>query len=203
MISSQKNNFFVISYVKVMRHPSSLLRIATQTKVLYYEAQRHIRSNLLTSPLEKVDWEVVAKKSGYSNGSCAKTRFGQIKKRLGITDDGSSTGPSASGTTPIKPRAKSTIGSGTNKSASKVGKKSPGGNGKKNRFSKAEIAKACEDDIVKRDLSSKMNPGNEGIKEESEPGSYDEGHAENNFTNEGYDSDAGDDFYDAKDEDEI
>jgi hypothetical protein len=66
----------------------------------------------------------VAQKSGYNNGGTAKTRFGQIKKKLGFTEDG---GASAAGQpkTPTKPRAKKekTVGSGTNGSASKVVKK--------------------------------------------------------------------------------
>lgn len=59
--------------------------------------------------------------SNYSNGLCARTRFRQIKKRLGYTDDG----PAPATPFPSTPRSKKgkVVGSGTNGSASKVTKK--------------------------------------------------------------------------------
>ena len=73
----------------------------------------------------QVDWEQVAQKAGYSNGACASTRFRQVKKRLGLTDDSSTSASSATpkSTTPKKPRSKKEVGSGTNKTPSKVTKK--------------------------------------------------------------------------------
>ncbi|KAK8039594.1 hypothetical protein PG993_008005 [Apiospora rasikravindrae] len=42
-----------------------------------------ILKNMKTQP--QVDWDAVAKEAGYNSGSTAVTRFGQIKKRLGLT----------------------------------------------------------------------------------------------------------------------
>ncbi|CZT48937.1 uncharacterized protein RSE6_09707 [Rhynchosporium secalis] len=66
-----------------------------------------------------VDWDLVATRAGYSNARSAKVRFGQIKKAIGATENGS---PASS--TPTKGSAKkdSTIGSGTNTTPSKVTK---------------------------------------------------------------------------------
>ncbi|KAI9053822.1 hypothetical protein LZ554_002770 [Drepanopeziza brunnea f. sp. 'monogermtubi'] len=71
----------------------------------------------------EVNWDLVAERAGYSNASCAKVRFGQIKKAIGYKNDG--THPI---TTPVKDRAagkkvKNEIGSGTNVNPGKVTKK--------------------------------------------------------------------------------
>ncbi|KAL2066664.1 hypothetical protein VTL71DRAFT_2736 [Oculimacula yallundae] len=69
----------------------------------------------------EVDWDLVASRAGYASASCAKVRFGQIKKAIGYTENGVL---GAATTTPIKGRAKkeTNVGSGTNKTPTKVTK---------------------------------------------------------------------------------
>lgn len=78
-----------------------------------------------TDVLFQIDWEQVAQKAGYSNAACASTRFRQVKKRLGLTDDGSAAASSTTpkSNTPKKPRGKKDVGTGTNKTPSKIIKK--------------------------------------------------------------------------------
>jgi hypothetical protein len=80
----------------------------------------------------QVDWDVVAQKSGFSNGKTAATRFSQIKKKWGAmssdVDTTASTAPVAK--TPKTPKTKTPkyktkVGSGTNSTPSKVSKGSP------------------------------------------------------------------------------
>lgn len=66
--------------------------------------------------IQKVDWNQVAEKAGYANGNSASVRYGQIKKRLGLTEGSSSTSSR-------KASVKKEVGSGTNKNPSKVTKK--------------------------------------------------------------------------------
>lgn len=94
----------------------------------------------LTDDTIQVDWDHVAQLSGYSNANCAKVRFGkqvdytvafsysasrgltdshlgQIKKAIGFTAPAGS-----ASTTPVKSRGKKEVGTGTNKTPSKIKK---------------------------------------------------------------------------------
>ena len=82
---------------------------------------------LTSSP--QVDWDVVAQKAGYSNAVTARTRFGQIKKKLGFNPDALAP-PAGAGKAPRAKKAK-TNGSGTNTNATKVTKRSPAKGGRK------------------------------------------------------------------------
>ena len=98
----------------------------------------------------KVDWNEVARKGGYANGSTASVRYGQIKRRLGLSE----------GATPIKSRAKKEVGSGTNTTPSKVIKK---------RTPK-KTSKATDADLFKmadEDDEDFKNDSKGGIKVES------------------------------------
>ncbi|KAH8593734.1 hypothetical protein B0O99DRAFT_209682 [Bisporella sp. PMI_857] len=86
-----------------------------------------ILGNMKNAP--EVDWDAVAQRCGYSNATCAKTRFSQIKKAIGWTVEGGS-GPVKS---PAKAKPpKKTLGSGTIKTPSKVTKPSKFLNPRKN-----------------------------------------------------------------------
>ncbi|KAK6844507.1 hypothetical protein PG995_014617 [Apiospora arundinis] len=50
-----------------------------------------ILSNMKGAP--SVDWETVAKQAGYSSSDVARVRFGQIKKRLGLTSGAAPASP--------------------------------------------------------------------------------------------------------------
>jgi hypothetical protein len=104
---------------------------------------------LLTSSLQ-VDWDVVAEKAGYSNAISARTRFGQIKRKLGYTAD--SPAPPAG---PTKaPRAKKTKanGSGTNNKPRKVTKipQAKGGR-KKSKAAEADVEE--QEDVMEEEDS--------------------------------------------------
>jgi hypothetical protein len=105
------------------------------------------KQNRALTSLPQVDWEVVAQKSGFSNGKTASTRFGQIKKKWSAMSSDIDT---TSSTTPSPKTPKSTTskenktmaGSGTNTTPSKVTKKSPAvrGRGRKPKAVKEEEA---------------------------------------------------------------
>jgi len=101
------------------------------------------KANNSTQP--QVNWELVASRAGYSNGACAKTRYGQIKKAIGHTTDGAIAAP-----TPVKSRSKKP-GSGTNVNASKV-KKSTASKGKKAKPVAAAAEHEGDDDEGDDDL---------------------------------------------------
>ncbi len=64
---------------------------------------------------------MVAERAGYNNANTAKVRFGQIKRALGFSEDGTMSATP----TPPKSRGKkaTTVGSGTNETPTKVTKK--------------------------------------------------------------------------------
>jgi hypothetical protein len=134
------------------------------------------RTSLNTS-IEQVDWNQVAEKSGYSNGATASVRYGQIKKRLGLINDGSA--PAAK-STPAKARTKKEVGSGTNTTPSKVTKKRTPK--KSSKVTDAELFGTVADD-------DEMLKGEQDIKDEGMGHGYSHGEQFGYYDDE-------DDFYD-------
>ncbi|KAH6669881.1 hypothetical protein B0J14DRAFT_565654 [Halenospora varia] len=99
----------------------------------------HMRNKL------EVDWEAVAGEVGYSNGTTAKVRFGQIKRKLGYKGD------EANGKqgTKLKKKADSEVGSSTNKTPSKV-TKAPA----KRAPKKSKAALAAEADALQQSIEA-------------------------------------------------
>ncbi|RDW95336.1 hypothetical protein BP5796_01099 [Coleophoma crateriformis] len=143
-----------------------------------------ILANQKTKP--DVDWDLVAQKNGYNNGNTAKTRFGQIKRRLGYTDD--YVAPKAGGSGGRKPKAKaeaegSSSGSGMNKTPTKV-KKTPA-KPKNGKASKASFANAALAFSQQQDEFAAKFPGNHDLAsvkdEEASPGYDDDDSGSRNF----------------------
>lgn len=85
--------------------------------------------------MRQVDWELVAQRSGHNDADEARTRFGQINKIFGFSEDGAIDTPTAT-----KERAKKEkgVGSGTYTTPSKVKKpRTP----RKPKISKTEVAR--------------------------------------------------------------
>jgi hypothetical protein len=111
-----------------------------------------------------VDWDVVAEKAGFSNGKTANTRFSQIKKKLGWTDENTALvgpkTPKASKDSGNKPKK----GSGTNISPSKVTKspktpktpKTPKSGGKKAKAVKADPVVETKPEIEEEEYGEEM-----------------------------------------------
>ncbi|KAM5351963.1 hypothetical protein ACJ41O_004686 [Fusarium nematophilum] len=98
--------------------------------MLFFSIVKHTRNKA------DVDWEAVAQEAGFKNADVAKVRFGQVKRKLGISTDPN--GP----TTPTK----KTPGSG-----SKVAK-TPRSKGKSRSKVKKEEQPENEDEDHKMEL---------------------------------------------------
>ncbi|KAM0427332.1 hypothetical protein ACHAPT_007767 [Fusarium lateritium] len=100
--------------------------------MLFFSIVKHTRNKA------DVDWDLVAIEAGFKNADVAKVRFGQVKRKLGISTD-----------TGVTPRAPTTP---TKKGASKVAKtprsnKGKGRGGKvKKEEEKQQQLEADEDD---------------------------------------------------------
>ncbi|KAH6683233.1 hypothetical protein B0J14DRAFT_632842 [Halenospora varia] len=81
-------------------------------------AQSHGDNCLQALEEDSVGWEAVAVEVGYSNGTTAKVRFGQIRRKLGCKGE-ETNGEQG---TKLEEKAGSEVGSGTNKTPSKVTK---------------------------------------------------------------------------------
>jgi len=88
----------------------------------------YVPENTFQLTLLQVDWDIVAKKTGYNSAGTARTRYGQIMRKMGSNESGDGSMPS-----PAKSKAgkrPSKVGSGTNTSPSKISKSNSGSRGK-------------------------------------------------------------------------
>ncbi|KAJ4316434.1 hypothetical protein N0V84_007872 [Fusarium piperis] len=92
--------------------------------MLFFSIVKHTRNKA------DVDWDSVALEAGFKNADVAKVRFGQVKRKLGISTD-----------TGVAPRAPSTP---TKKGASKVAKTPRSARGKGRGRVKKEEDKSAE-----------------------------------------------------------
>ncbi|RDW88087.1 hypothetical protein BP6252_00119 [Coleophoma cylindrospora] len=164
-----------------------------------------ILANQKTKP--DVDWDVVAQKNGYNNANTAKVRFGQIKRRLGYTDD--YVAPKAAGSGGRKPKVKaeaegSASGSGMNKTPTKV-KKTPT-KPKNGKATKASFANAALAFSQKQDELAAKFPGNHdlaSVKDEEASTGYDEDDSGSRNFDDTQDYDYAEQYADADDEDKF
>lgn len=96
----------------------------------------------------QINWDQVAERTGYKNGSVASVRFGQIKKKLGWNSNNGGSGPAArvvKTRSPAKPRGGGAAGRGGRKP---VAKKSPatGGRGAGRRAKGKKVKDEAESD---------------------------------------------------------
>ncbi|RDL34002.1 uncharacterized protein BP5553_08370 [Venustampulla echinocandica] len=96
--------------------PQSDSKGATQKDALFFF---HILNNMKNTP--EVDWEVVADLAGYNNAGTARTRFGQIKKKLSALSGTPSNTPKAPRSSTKQKGGE--LGSGSNITPTKVTKK--------------------------------------------------------------------------------
>ncbi|KAL4723292.1 hypothetical protein ACLX1H_009782 [Fusarium chlamydosporum] len=81
--------------------------------MLFFSIVKHTRNKA------DVDWNAVATEAGFKNADVAKVRFGQVKRKLGISTE--TTAPARAPATPRKP-ASSRISKSTPRSAKAKGK---------------------------------------------------------------------------------
>ncbi|GAO14258.1 uncharacterized protein UV8b_08124 [Ustilaginoidea virens] len=92
-----------------------------------------------------IDWNSVAMEQGFKNAEVAKVRFGQVKRKLGISTT-DSPGQSAAPRTPTKVRSAAGTPTKVSKAAGRVGGKGKGkGKGKKGAVKKEESEEEDDD----------------------------------------------------------
>ncbi|KAH8706653.1 hypothetical protein BGZ61DRAFT_450266 [Ilyonectria robusta] len=104
-----------------------------------------------------VDWEAVATEQGFKNSEVAKVRFGQVKRKLGISSDAS---------TPARTPTKKGAASSTLTTPSKVAK-TPRGKGKpRSKVKKEEPQYEDADDAEKSYVKAEHQNESDGEADE-------------------------------------